>query len=144
MLEFLCRYGISGEICVFWAEFQPHQLLNRATRRVEGHGGREREYLVWCGLPFATALDCRNGTEIIACSLARFQVIISIFSLYIVAVAQGGHKSCAQAFDADRFDGRDSKECKDKSSFFNWWYFGVVGGSAAVHIFLNYIQDNLN
>ncbi|KAK1284907.1 putative peptide/nitrate transporter [Acorus calamus] len=51
-----------------------------------------------------------------------------------VALAQGGHKPCAQAFGTDQFDSRDPDECKSKSSFFNWWYFSIV----------NYIQDNIN
>lgn len=61
-----------------------------------------------------------------------------------MALAQGGHKPCVQAFGADQFDAEDPEECKAKSSFFNWWYFGLcVGTSVSVKV-LSYIQDNLS
>ncbi|KAI8526590.1 hypothetical protein RHMOL_Rhmol12G0008000 [Rhododendron molle] len=95
-------------------------------------------------LPSLSSPDCKKGANIATCSPSRFQVMLFFFSLYTVAVAQGGHKPCVQAFGADQFDGQDSKETKAKSSFFNWWYLGLVGGSATAVLFLNYIQDNLN
>lgn len=77
------------------------------------------------------------------CSL-HLQKIIFFFALYMVAAAQGGHKPCVQAFGADQFDGEDPEESKAKSSFFNWWYFGLcVGGLLGIAI-LSYVQDNLS
>lgn len=65
-------------------------------------------------------------------------------SLYLVAIAQGGHKPCVQAFGADQFDRDDPIENKAKSSFFNWWYFSLCAGASATMLIVVYIQDNLN
>nr|XP_029122230.1 protein NRT1/ PTR FAMILY 5.10 [Elaeis guineensis] len=70
-----------------------------------------------------------------------FHVIIFFFSLYLVALGQGGHKPCVQAFGADQFDDRDPSESKARSSFFNWWYVGICLGCVAAYMVLNYIQD---
>ncbi|KAF6148109.1 hypothetical protein GIB67_024000 [Kingdonia uniflora] len=74
----------------------------------------------------------------------ELRIILFFSSLYIVAIGQGGHKPCVQAFGADQFDGQDPEESKSKSSFFNWWYFGLCGGTAISLWTLNYIQDNLS
>ncbi|XP_031261926.1 protein NRT1/ PTR FAMILY 5.10-like [Pistacia vera] len=95
-------------------------------------------------LPLPDTSDCQNTNKITSCSPYQFQVILFFFSLYLVALGQGGHKPCVQAFGADQFDGQDPEECKLKSSFFNWWYFGMCGGTLVTLLILNYIQDNLN
>ncbi|XP_058194895.1 protein NRT1/ PTR FAMILY 5.10-like isoform X1 [Rhododendron vialii] len=95
-------------------------------------------------LPSISSLDCLNGAEIISCPPLWFQEILFFFSLYLVAVALGGHKPCVLAFGADQFDGQDSEESKSKSSFFNWWALGVISGPTVALLFLNYIQDNLS
>ncbi|XP_047307326.1 protein NRT1/ PTR FAMILY 5.10-like [Impatiens glandulifera] len=95
-------------------------------------------------LPFAGVLECGGGTFSDSCSPPLVQVILFFFALYLVAIAQGGHKPCVQAFGADQFDAQDPKECKAKSSFFNWWYFCMCGGSTVSILIMNYIQDNLS
>ncbi|KAL5704036.1 hypothetical protein ACHQM5_022512 [Ranunculus cassubicifolius] len=93
-------------------------------------------------LPFPGSSDCQGNEK---CSSApSFQVIFFFISLYIIAIAQSGHKPCVQAFGADQFDGQDPVESKSKSSFFNWWYFGMCAGTAVTILILNYIQENLN
>lgn len=87
--------------------------------------------------------DCQvEGNN--SCFPPMHQVVLFFFSLYLVAIAQGGHKPCVQAFGADQFDGQDPQECKAKSSFFNWWYFCISAGTLSTLLILNYIQDNLN
>ena len=78
-----------------------------------------------------------------ACYPPQLRVIL-FFSLYLVAATQGGHKPCIQTFGADQFDGQDPKECKARSSFFNWWYFGICSGSLVTALILTYIQHNLS
>ncbi|MED6181891.1 hypothetical protein PIB30_023560 [Stylosanthes scabra] len=64
-------------------------------------------------------------------------------ALYVLSIGDGGHKPCVQTFAADQFD-EDTQEEKDaKSSFFNWWYLGIVAGSCAAVFVVIYLQDNV-
>ncbi|GJY42603.1 proton-dependent oligopeptide transporter family protein [Tanacetum coccineum] len=96
-------------------------------------------------LAFSTLLPshCENAVGTSSCS-SQLQVTMFFISLYLVAFAQGGHKPCAQAFGADQFDADSPEERKAKSSFFNWWYFGLNAGPAVGIFVLSYIQDNLS
>ncbi|KAF5187462.1 NRT1/ PTR FAMILY 5.10 [Thalictrum thalictroides] len=96
-------------------------------------------------LPFPSSLDCPDNENNTPCSSPSIlQVVVFFFSLYLVAVAQSGHRPCVQAFGADQFDDQDPVESKSKSSFFNWLYFGLCAGVTVTLCVVNYIQDNLN
>lgn len=90
-------------------------------------------------LTFSTILPVTTSDG----EVARPQLIFFFFSLYLVALAQGGHKPCVQAFGADQFDVNDPEECKARSSFFNWWYFAFSAGLFVTLFILNYVQDNV-
>ncbi|KAL7618715.1 hypothetical protein Lser_V15G00987 [Lactuca serriola] len=87
--------------------------------------------------------NCETANGGSSCS-SQLQVVMFFISLYLVAIAQGGHKPCVQAFGADQFDADDPVERKAKSSFFNWWYFGMCAGPTVGIFVLSYIQDNLS
>ncbi|CAB4298869.1 unnamed protein product [Prunus armeniaca] len=64
-------------------------------------------------------------------------------ALYILSVAQGGQKPCVQTFAADQFDENTPAERKAKSSFFNWWYLGLVFGATSATLGVVYLHDNV-
>ncbi|WOG94003.1 hypothetical protein DCAR_0313293 [Daucus carota subsp. sativus] len=68
---------------------------------------------------------------------------IFFLALYILSVGEGGHKPCVQTFAADQFDENVPEEKLAKSSFFNWWYLGIVIGSTAAVLVVIYVQDNI-
>ncbi|XP_075655238.1 protein NRT1/ PTR FAMILY 5.10-like [Castanea sativa] len=95
-------------------------------------------------LPSLSTPDYVDANKIMLRSTCQLQVILFFLSLYLVAIGKGGHKPCVQAFGADQFDGLDPEECKAKSSFFNWWYFGICGGAAVTNLVTCYIQEHLS
>ncbi|RAL54308.1 hypothetical protein DM860_001436 [Cuscuta australis] len=90
------------------------------------------------------SFNCQNAIDGGKCSPPKLEIIFFFFSLYMVGLAQGGHKPCVQAFGADQFDTQDPLENKAKSSFFNWWYFGMNFGIFVALLVLTYIQDYLS
>lgn len=61
-----------------------------------------------------------------------------------MALGEGAYKPCITAFGADQFDEQNPHELRSRSSFFNWWYFGLCAGPLAALMALNYIQDNIS
>lgn len=64
-------------------------------------------------------------------------------ALYVLAIGEGGHKPCVQTFAADQFDENSPEEKAAKSSFFNWWYLGIVTGASVAIVVVIYIQVGL-
>ncbi|KAJ9152514.1 hypothetical protein P3X46_026074 [Hevea brasiliensis] len=70
------------------------------------------------------------------------------WSLCLISLGQGAYNPSLQAFGADQLESDDELPCtKDdhksdkKSMFFQWWYFGVCGGSLLGVTVMSYIQD---
>ncbi|CAH2066867.1 unnamed protein product [Thlaspi arvense] len=81
-----------------------------------------------------------ENTEVASSPSSLLNVLFFI-SLYLVAIAQSGHKPCVQAFGADQFDEKDPKEKRDRSSFFNWWYLSLSVGICLAIVVVVYIQE---
>ncbi|XP_028762323.1 protein NRT1/ PTR FAMILY 5.8 [Neltuma alba] len=69
-------------------------------------------------------------------------------SLYLISLGQGGYNPSLQAFGADQLDeeeelpcSKDDENSNKKTLFFQWWYFGVCGGSLLGVTIMSYIQD---
>nr|CAD1838703.1 unnamed protein product [Ananas comosus var. bracteatus] len=56
--------------------------------------------------------DAVDGTK---CAHSSFKVTFFYVSLYLVALAQGGHKPCVQAFGADQFDETDPRNASPRA-----------------------------
>ncbi|XP_057807865.1 protein NRT1/ PTR FAMILY 5.4 [Salvia miltiorrhiza] len=66
---------------------------------------------------------------------------VFFIALYILTVGEGGHKPCVQTFAADQFDENIPQEKEAKSSFFNWWYVGIVCGATLAVLVVIYVED---
>lgn len=71
------------------------------------------------------------------------RVVPFFLALYIINVGEGGHRPCIQTFAADQFDDHLPEEKAAKSSFFNWWYLGIVFGAITAILVVIYVQDNI-
>ena len=65
-------------------------------------------------------------------------------SLYIVALGTGGIKPNVSAFGADQFDESDPEDRREKTSFFNWFYFSINLGSLLAVTVIVWIQENIS
>lgn len=82
-----------------------------------------------------------ENKEVASASPSSLLNVLFFFSLYLVAIGQSGHKPCVQAFGADQFDEKDTREKRDRSSFFNWWYLSMSAGICLAIVVVVYIQE---
>ncbi|KAG8068550.1 hypothetical protein GUJ93_ZPchr0005g14850 [Zizania palustris] len=86
--------------------------------------------------------QCSDGRGL--CRPSSLQKAFFYVSLYLVAIAQSGHKPCVQSFGTDQFDATDPGESSSRSSFFNWWYLGVCASGIVTVVLMSYVQDNVS
>ncbi|OEL35435.1 Protein NRT1/ PTR FAMILY 5.10 [Dichanthelium oligosanthes] len=60
-------------------------------------------------------------------------------ALYLLALAQGFHRPCAEALGADQFA---PTEPASRSSYFNWFHFFVSWGYAIAAAGISYVEEN--
>ena len=66
--------------------------------------------------------------------------VMFFIALYILTVGEGGHKPCVQTFAADQFEEDSEEDKKAKSSFYNWWYLGIMAGSTSATLVAVYVE----
>ncbi|PON63695.1 Proton-dependent oligopeptide transporter [Trema orientale] len=77
------------------------------------------------------------------CNPKGSQTAVFFVGLYLIALGTGGIKPCVSSFGADQFDDSDEAEKKNKSSFFNWFYFSINIGALVASSVLVWIQTNV-
>lgn len=65
-------------------------------------------------------------------------------SLYVVALGTGGIKPNVSAFGADQFDESNPRDRREKTSFFNWFYFSINLGSLLAVTVIVWVQENIS
>ncbi|PIN24887.1 H+/oligopeptide symporter [Handroanthus impetiginosus] len=77
------------------------------------------------------------------CHPKTLQTGVFYAGLYLIALGTGRIKPCVSSFGADQFDDSDELEKKNKSSFFNWFYFSINIGALVAATVLVWIQTNV-
>ena len=73
----------------------------------------------------------------------HYRKAVFFVALYISSVGEAGHKPCVTTFAADQFDENSPEAKRAKSSFFNWWCFGIeAGGSSAIVLMIFVMVTN--
>ncbi|KAK2453897.1 protein NRT1/ PTR FAMILY 5.2 [Trifolium repens] len=94
-------------------------------------------------LPSLKPPECHE-IDVTKCKKAStLQLAVFYGALYTLAVGTGGTKPNISTIGADQFDEFDTKEKKQKLSFFNWWMFSIFVGTLFANSVLVYIQDNV-
>ncbi|RVW27544.1 Protein NRT1/ PTR family 5.4 [Vitis vinifera] len=136
-------YGVSGNLITYLTN-----VLGQPTATAA------KNVNIWSGVSMVSPIlgaivaDSYLGSASAnAISISGFPAPPSInllLALYIISIGEGGHKPCVQAFAADQFNDDMPQEKAAKSSFFNWWYSGIVSGASVSLLFVVYVQDSIS
>ncbi|CAK7336526.1 unnamed protein product [Dovyalis caffra] len=150
-------YGLAGNLITYLTN-DLHQSISTAIKNVNTWVGVSAIFPIF-GAVVADSLLGRFKTILLASAIYFIGMVLLTLSvsvipthyheavfftaLYILAIGEGGHKPCVQTFAADQFDEEKPGEKEAKSSFFNWWYLGIVAGASSAVLLVIYIQDNV-
>ncbi|GJM92426.1 hypothetical protein PR202_ga08900 [Eleusine coracana subsp. coracana] len=99
-------------------------------------------YLLGLGILTVSSTQTEAASAPSSAGLAFFYI-----ALYLIALAQGFHRPCAQALGADQFapshSDSDPSSHASRSSFFNWYHFAIAWGYAVSLLALSYVEDNI-
>ncbi|XP_050231073.1 protein NRT1/ PTR FAMILY 5.4 [Mercurialis annua] len=155
--ERFCFYGVSGNLITYLTNVL-HQPTAVAAKNVNTWIGVSSvfpilgafladSYLGRFKTILLSTIVFLIGTVLLTLSVSIIQnhhrEAVFFLALYILAIGEGGHKPCAQTFAADQFDEGKPEEKAAKSSFFNWWYLGIVIGATTAVFGVIYVQDNV-
>ncbi|KAK4790649.1 hypothetical protein SAY86_017953 [Trapa natans] len=97
-------------------------------------------------LPSLKPPTCATNIKDEECTLkpSTLQKGVFWFSLYVIAMGNGGTKPNISSMGADQFDDTHPKEKNQKNSFFNWWMFGVFTGSFIANTVVMWVQEDFS
>ncbi|KAL4342594.1 hypothetical protein GQ457_08G025540 [Hibiscus cannabinus] len=82
------------------------------------------------------------GNEDMSCgSHSGTEITLFYFSIYLVALGNGGYQPNIATFGADQFDEEDPKEGHSKVAFFSYFYLALNLGSLFSNTILGYFED---
>ncbi|MBA0760705.1 hypothetical protein Gotri_023432 [Gossypium trilobum] len=143
--ERLAFYGINTNL-VNYLKFQLNQRNVTAVSNVTNWSGM-CYVMPLIGALFADAYLGRYWTiasfSISYVFVSSFRIGVFFLGLYLIAFGTVGIKPCVSSFGADQFDDSDETEKKQKSSFFNWFYFSINIGALVASSVLVWIQTNI-
>ncbi|XP_023887644.2 protein NRT1/ PTR FAMILY 5.4 [Quercus suber] len=157
MAERFAYYGLAGNLITYLTN-ELHEPLTTAAKNVNTWIGVSTlfpilgafiadSYLGRFNTIIISSVIFLLGTVLLTLSVSVFPLhlrkAMSFLALYILSVGEGGHKPCVQTFAADQFDEVTPEEKKAKSSFFNWWYLGIVAAATSASLVVIYVQDNI-
>ena len=93
-------------------------------------------------LPSLHPATCNIEAELSNCKEVHgWNATLLYAALYISAFGDGFVRSCLSSLGADQFDHRDPSEARQKSSFFNWYTFGISLGGFIGLIFIVWLEN---
>ncbi|KAK8650293.1 hypothetical protein V6N13_139938 [Hibiscus sabdariffa] len=82
------------------------------------------------------------GNQDMPCgSHSGMEITLFYFSIYLVALGNGGYQPNIATFGADQFDEEDPKEGHSKVAFFSYFYLALNLGSLFSNTILGYFED---